>query len=238
MRESFIFYASFYEAIKELADNSQLAVLRALIAYAVCGEEPQLSGAERAVFLLMKPQIDANNRRYENGKRGGKFGILGGRPKKEENPTKTPNVNVNENENVNENKIKESKNKKERRSARASRRSADAADARADRERFYSLRQQKSEAAARRNQKRAEAIPGYLQLAQRVRRGVLEVVKGRLSEEAQAAQVAELEELLKRAGLSRADLEPVPICKQCSDSGWKEDGRPCECYKNSPCGVE
>ncbi|MDR0486283.1 MAG: hypothetical protein LBH29_06115 [Elusimicrobiota bacterium] len=36
--------------------------------------------------MLIKPQIDANNKKFENGKKGGEFGYLGGRPKKEETP--------------------------------------------------------------------------------------------------------------------------------------------------------
>ena len=46
---------------------------------------------ERAVFELVKPQIDANYRRRENGIKGKEYGKLGGRPKKPlDNPQKTP----------------------------------------------------------------------------------------------------------------------------------------------------
>ena len=58
------------------------------------------------MFLLIKPQIFANYKKYFNGLKGkdygqlgGKYGKLGGRPK---NP---PNVNDNVNDNVNGNEF-------------------------------------------------------------------------------------------------------------------------------------
>lgn len=116
-RESFVFYRSFYEAIDTQPKNVQLAAYRALFKYALYGETSDLKGIVRSLFLLMKPQVDANNKRFETGK-------LGGRPKKNktdgfenDNENKTdgfeesnrgsadgkPNENVNDNENVNVN---------------------------------------------------------------------------------------------------------------------------------------
>lgn len=106
MRESFVFYRSFRDAIQDLDETDQLKVYNALCDYALDGTEPTVSGVPAAIFKLIKPQIDANNRRFENGKKGGEYGKLGGRPKKTpkkplENPTETPNVNVNDNVNDN-----------------------------------------------------------------------------------------------------------------------------------------
>ena len=110
MRDSIVFYRSFYEAIKEIPLEEQGVVYNAIYGYALDGIEPELSGIAKAIFLLVKPQIDANNSRYENGKKGGK-------PKTNQNETKTepktnqdvtetePNENVNVN--VNENDLKE-----------------------------------------------------------------------------------------------------------------------------------
>ena len=114
MRDSVVFYRSFWEAIKEADPPDQLAAYNAIFDYALDGIEPNVTGAAAVAFIMAKPQIDANNRRYENGKKGAKYGKLGGRPRKEknpkktpkkpqENPTETPNVNVNENVNVNVN---------------------------------------------------------------------------------------------------------------------------------------
>lgn len=115
MRDSIVFYRSFYEAIKEIPLEEQGVVYNAIYGYALDGIEPELTGIAKAIFLLVKPQIDANNSRYENGKKGGK-------PKANQNETKTepktnqdetetePNVNVNVN--VNENDLKENTKRK------------------------------------------------------------------------------------------------------------------------------
>ncbi len=70
-RDSFVFYRSFYEGIKELDFEQQGRVYNALFGYALNGEETNLTGAEKTAFVLIKPQIDANNIKYENGKKGG-----------------------------------------------------------------------------------------------------------------------------------------------------------------------
>ena len=121
MRESFVFYASFAEALKELPDKARLKIYDAIMAYALQGEDTEFTGIEKAVFSLIKPQIKANHQRYENGCKGAEFGSRGGRPKKpqegieekpQENPKKTPKKpqenpkkTPNENENVNVNDI-------------------------------------------------------------------------------------------------------------------------------------
>lgn len=112
MRESFIFYRSFFEAIADLPDETKGRIFCAISDYALNEKEPSLSGVEKSIFTLIKPQLDANNKRYENGKSGGKHGVKGGRPKTQnpkktppkpqENPTQTPNDNVNVNVNENE----------------------------------------------------------------------------------------------------------------------------------------
>lgn len=112
-RTSFVFYQSFYDAISELEPEQQAEAYKAICEYAFNGKEPECKGVIRAVFKLVKPQIDANNKRRENGKLGAEHGQKGGRPKKEngeetpkerqENPMETPNVNVNANVNVNVN---------------------------------------------------------------------------------------------------------------------------------------
>ena len=114
MRDSFIFYSSFLDCLDELEPEIELEVYRAITHYAIKEEIPELSGVAKAIFCLIKPQIDANNKRYEDGKKGG-------RPKNENKKTsgfenkkpvvlkndgnKKPNVNdnVNVNENVNVN---------------------------------------------------------------------------------------------------------------------------------------
>lgn len=82
MRNSFIFYRSFYEAISNLDDETRLACYDAILSFGMNGEEIDLEGIAKSIFTLIKPQLEANNRRYENGCKGAEYGSLGGRPKK------------------------------------------------------------------------------------------------------------------------------------------------------------
>lgn len=69
MRDSVVFYRSFYEAIKNLPDEEQVKAYTAIMEYALNGVDTKPDGTAAAIFLLVKPQIDANNKRYENGKK-------------------------------------------------------------------------------------------------------------------------------------------------------------------------
>lgn len=71
-RESFVFYRSFYDSIKKLKKTDRLQALDAIISYALDGEIIKTDGISEAIFLAIRPQIDANNKRYENGKKGGR----------------------------------------------------------------------------------------------------------------------------------------------------------------------
>lgn len=112
-KDSFVFYRSFQDAINGLDESDQLIIYRAIANYALDKTEPNLERFAKVVFTLIKPQIDANWRKHENGKKGAKYGKLGGAPKGNKNATKqkqplnngktTPNVNENVNVNVNEN---------------------------------------------------------------------------------------------------------------------------------------
>lgn len=84
MRDSVVFYKTFYDCIKELSEESGYILYNAVCEYAFYGIEPDLSGLEAGIFGMIKVQIDANNKRYENGKKGAEHGKKGGRPKKVE----------------------------------------------------------------------------------------------------------------------------------------------------------
>ena len=68
MRDGFIFYRSFYEAISDLDNEQQLEIYQAIAKYSLNFEEPILSGVTATIFKLIKPQLEANNKRYTNGK--------------------------------------------------------------------------------------------------------------------------------------------------------------------------
>lgn len=113
MRDSFVFYRGFYEALSEVDPDTKAKAVDALCEYALNGVTPECSGAVAMFFKMAKPQIDANNRRYENGKRGGRprnQTETKGKPNGNQTETKPEpnvNVNVNANANVNENVEKE-----------------------------------------------------------------------------------------------------------------------------------
>ena len=70
-RDTFIFYRSFLEGVEAFDDNEQLNLYRAITHYALNGIDPNLTGVAKAMFNVMKPQIDANTKKYLNGKNGG-----------------------------------------------------------------------------------------------------------------------------------------------------------------------
>lgn len=99
MRDSFVFYRSFADAIAGLPPEEYKKVMQAIIGYALDGTEPTAGGIEYTVFCLVKPQIDANNKRYENGKKGGRP-ITKQEPSNNQDVTNPqPNVYVNVNDN-------------------------------------------------------------------------------------------------------------------------------------------
>lgn len=113
-RESFIFYRSFMEALDELNDEQFARVFRAICKFALDEKELKLSGVEKAIFQLVKPQLLANQKRYENGCKGGRKASENkpndnqketeNKPNQNQLLTKVqPNDNVNDNENVNVN---------------------------------------------------------------------------------------------------------------------------------------
>ena len=111
MRDSFIFYRSFYEAISDLEDMQQLEIYQSMANFSLNFEEPILSGVSATIFKLIKPQLEANNKRYLNGSK----------PKNKQDESKTEakqkqkvskleankNDNVNENDNVNKKENKD-----------------------------------------------------------------------------------------------------------------------------------
>ncbi len=72
-RDGFVFYRSFYEGIKDLPRDIQGEVLTAIMEYGLNGVTTEnLKPVARAIFTLIKPQIDANNQKFINGKNGGR----------------------------------------------------------------------------------------------------------------------------------------------------------------------
>ena len=68
-KESFVFYRSFYEAMQDLEDKDRLKMYDTICELALNDNEIKLSGIAKTLFTLIKPQILANTKRYENGKK-------------------------------------------------------------------------------------------------------------------------------------------------------------------------
>ena len=128
MRDSFIFYRSFFEAAEDLGPEEKCAMFDAICDYALNFVEPSLEGTPKMAFRLIKPQLDANIARFNNGQKGGRPSSKRTKSKPNRNLTKTkpkpnhnldvtkpkpltqlgyttekPNVNVNGNVNGNDN---------------------------------------------------------------------------------------------------------------------------------------
>lgn len=106
MTESFVFYESYLKGIESLSKKSQLNLFLAVTRYALRDEDPTwLTLAERGVFELIKPTIDANAKRRANAVKGGRpknkkstdiFFDDKNKPNENENENKNDNVNVND----------------------------------------------------------------------------------------------------------------------------------------------
>ncbi|HUW89800.1 MAG TPA: DUF6291 domain-containing protein [Candidatus Nanopelagicaceae bacterium] len=111
-RDSFIFYRSFFEAINDLPESNQLEVYRAISQYSLNFIEPNLSGISKTILTLIKPQLEANRKRFENGCKDKinkqKISKLEAKDKQTRSKPEA-NKNVNVNNNLNE----ESKSKLE-----------------------------------------------------------------------------------------------------------------------------
>lgn len=76
-RQWFIFYYSFYEALSDLPAENKLELYEAIAQYSFSGNEPvNLTWISIPMWKLIRPQLEANNKRYLDW-------CKGGRPKKE-----------------------------------------------------------------------------------------------------------------------------------------------------------
>ena len=92
-RESVVFYGSWKKAIDRLGDGQRGVIYEMILDYAIDGKAPKTDDpVALMIFDLVRVQIEVNNKRYENGKKGG-------RPKvtetENQNKTKTkPKINL------------------------------------------------------------------------------------------------------------------------------------------------
>lgn len=72
MRESMVFYRSFFEAVEDLPPEEFKQSVLALLKYGLDGTSEDVGGIAKAILTLAKPQIDKNNKRYECSRMGGR----------------------------------------------------------------------------------------------------------------------------------------------------------------------
>ena len=114
-RSGFVFYRSFWEAIKELPEENQLKLYQMISEYSFTGKLSKkfwkIEWINATVWTLIKPQLDANLAKYNNGK-------MGWRPEKNWYNSQKPNQNLIETKTKPNGKLiskeKENKNKKEK----------------------------------------------------------------------------------------------------------------------------
>lgn len=68
-RKQFTWYRSYYDALKELPAEEFQDIVLAVCAYALDGEEPELSGVARAIFTLIRPTLEVGRSKAENRSR-------------------------------------------------------------------------------------------------------------------------------------------------------------------------
>lgn len=95
-RKQFTWYRSYYDALKEIPAEEFRAIVLAVCAYALDGEEPELSGVARAIFTLIRPTLEVGRSKAENRSRTEQTSIsaeqTGNRPEQTKNkPEQTEN---------------------------------------------------------------------------------------------------------------------------------------------------
>ena len=88
-RDGFVFYRSFYDAIKDLDAESFKRIVAWICEYWLNSTLPEgLFWIENTVFTLIRPQMDANNKRYKNWCKGWQFWHLWWAPSGNQNAVK------------------------------------------------------------------------------------------------------------------------------------------------------
>lgn len=106
MRDSYIFYRSFFEATKPLETKQKAALYDAICKFSLDLEEIELDPICSAMFALIKPQLIANINKYKAGKKSALIKQKANRKatqKQQKGNKATTNVNDNVNNNLNNN---------------------------------------------------------------------------------------------------------------------------------------
>ena len=70
--KGFVFFQSYYLALRGLNDKERLQMYDAMVNFAFDGEEPELPDNLQAFFELIRPTLEKSIQDRENGSKGGK----------------------------------------------------------------------------------------------------------------------------------------------------------------------
>ena len=115
-REYFTFCRSFRDALADMQPESQARLFMAICGFSLDGVEPTLSGVESTIWKLIRPNLEASRKKFENGCKGAEYGRKGGNPnfaRGMPNPYYTNADNPTDNPTDNHNKEKELDKEKE-----------------------------------------------------------------------------------------------------------------------------
>lgn len=119
-RKQFTWYRSYYDALKELPAEEFRDIVLAVCAYALDGEEPELSGVARSIFTLIRPTLEVGRSRAENRSRAEQTSLSeeqnGSRPEQTKNKAEQTQNKRKQTGNKPEQTSKEKEKEKERES--------------------------------------------------------------------------------------------------------------------------
>ena len=117
-RKQFTWYRSYYDALKELPAEEFRDIVLAVCAYALDGEETELSGVARAIFTLIRPTLEVGRSKAENRSRAEQTPLsaeqTGNRPEQTKNKPEQTDNKRKQTDNKPEQTRKEKEKEKER----------------------------------------------------------------------------------------------------------------------------
>ncbi len=117
--------------------------------------------------------------------------------------------------------------------------SIEAANAKTERERYYSLLREKAQNKVDKVLKKANGNPRFKEIATELSRMEISLAKAEVFEpeklpslkEKQASLLSERTSLLQGMGITEEQLTPKYVCGKCKDTGFLPSGVACDCYK-------
>ena len=118
--------------------------------------------------------------------------------------------------------------------------SVDAANAKAERERYYALLREKAQSVADKFLAKANENARFKEIAKELSKMEIALAKAEVFEPAKLptlkaekkALLTERKQILANLGIEEKQLVPQFSCSRCSDTGFLPDGTACNCYKS------